>query len=347
MVTAAAAGSFNPTGGLGPVKKPTSTQVTSLSQLDPNDPNYGSALSYYHNNGSLAGWQNPGVAAYKPPSATSSPLSTPAGTPAAASPMAGIQANGSSAIVAPPRTTLADGLATVNASGILPTYTPVNYNPVNYNPVSGITNELGPDYFKSLEDAAIKSMNERYFGKGGLQENQTNTLNKRGLLGSGVEIGALRNLNKGFGSDLVDIESDIFQKRKESDQQVAFKNKEIEALNAGKAYEAAARNAEQQVAAEQANRQFQGFLSELGLNAAGQEAATATKFDTDIFGSAIEGRKNDRDFLANIQDQLNTALGNENIDKETRDYFESIFGTNMSDLFGAPSYSEWDAIRNS
>ena len=274
-----------------------------------------------------------------------------------------------SPIVAPERTTIDEALQRIMGSGALPELKPVGYSPVTAERVApksatarevgGITDTLGDDYFNMIEQQASRKMNEKFFGApDSLARQQQAMMNKRGLIGSGIEVGGQNQLYKTFGDEMVDLQSNIAQKRLETTKELAFKNKEIEQANASAfnemgrfnvgaeneaglanarmGTETALQNAARTTEAAQKDRDFQGFLSEIGLRGAADEARTATEFDTKMFGEQIKERDSEREFKQNMMDQLLRSLGEENIDKETRQFFEDIFGTKMGDVFGRP-----------
>ena len=256
-------------------------------------------------------------------------------------------------IQAPRRTTIDEALKRIMGSEALPEFKPVEYSPVTAQTattreVGGITDTLGDDYFNMIEQQASKKLNDKFFGApDSLSRQQQAMMNKRGLIGSGIEAGGQNQLYKTFGDEMVDLQSNLAQNRLETAKELAFKNKEIEQLNAASFNEAgltnarmgtetALLNAARTTEAGQKDRDFQGFLSEIGLRGASDEARTATEFDTKMFGEQIKERDSEREFKQNLTDQLLRGMGEENIDKETRQYFEDIFGTKMGDVFGRP-----------
>lgn len=240
----------------------------------------------------------------------------------------------------PSRKSLADSF--IDVQPFLPKYSPVNYNPVTASTataktVGGITDTLGDDYFDLIEQQATKKLNERYFGSpDSLAKQQQNMFNKRGLIGSGIEAGGANQLYKNFGDELVDLQSNISRTKAETGKELAFRNKEIELENAREANAVglanqqqinliAQENAKQQAETEIKNRDFQGFLSELGLRSAAADAGAATDFDTAMFGEQVTLAGQQQEFLNSIIGQLNAALANKNIDDVTRDKIEGIF----------------------
>ena len=235
------------------------------------------------------------------------------------------------AIVAPQRTTLQQSLDALKSGGGIP-----QFKPVDFNPVGSVKGTLDDDYFNTIEQQATQKLNDKFFGApDSVQKNLTNTMNKRGLIGSGIEVGGMNQLYKTYGDELVDLQGTLAKQKAETTQDVAFKNKEIEM-----------RNAEQALAAQQKNREFEGFLSELGLRSAADESRTATDFDTKMFEQQVDLRDTERDFTSDMLDRLNTALQNGKIDPETRQIFEDIFGSNIGNYMGTPeSNTDWSNLR--
>ena len=293
--------------------------------------------------------------------------------------------NPNASIYAPQRTTIEKALKRIMGSGALPEFKPVGYSPVTAQTaapksatartatareVGGITDTLGDDYFNMIEQQASRKMNEKFFGApDSLARQQQAMMNKRGLIGSGIEAGGQNQLYKTFGDEMVDLQSNLAQKRLETAKELAFRNKEIEQANAAAfnemgrfnvgaenemsrfnvgaenemglantkmLNETALQNAARMTEAAQKDREFQGFLSEIGLRGAADEARISTDFDTRMFEQQIKERDSEREFKQNLTDQLLRSLGEENIDKETRQYFEDIFGSKMGDVFGRP-----------
>lgn len=259
-------------------------------------------------------------------------------------------------LVAPARTTVAEAFESIK--GFLPEYKPVDYKPVDYTPVTarevgGITGTLDDDYFNSIEEQSKRKLNEQFFGaEDSLQKRLQNQMNRRGLIGSGIEVGGTNQLYKTFGDELVDLQSNVLQKRLESQKELAFKNKDIDLANAlavneftrenaRLGNETAKENARQQLLAEQKNREFEGFLSELGLKAASDEARTSTDYATKMFGEQVNLAKSDREFQTQLMDQLLRALGEEKIDPETRQIFEDLFGSRIGAALGGPNDSDY------
>lgn len=244
-------------------------------------------------------------------------------------------------IQAPNQKSVTDTLKGIQASGVLPEFKATQFTPTQFTPTANVGNKLGDDFFNSLEQQAQKRINDQYFGKtDSLLNRQTNQINQRGLIGSGVEQGAMSDLNKSFGSDLVDLQSNIAQQKAQAEQQVEFKNADINQSNTQMGLQNAQANAQMALQNAQKNQEFEGFLAQLGLSAAGDEARNTNDFNQNIFKSQVdlesEKFKAEQQFESDILGQLNDALGNNLIDKETRDALEGIFATNVAKNVGTP-----------
>ena len=107
-----------------------------------------------------------------------------------------------------------------------------------------------------------------------------------------------------------------------------FKNKELEQFNAERALDTGFKN-----------KQLESALAELGLTAASDQAKISTDFDKSIFESQVKQKQNEQQSVNDLYGILNTALGNELIDPETRQQFENILGTKLKREFGVSSKS--------
>lgn len=225
----------------------------------------------------------------------------------------------------PTRTTLGDSWKDIQASGLMPEYKEVNYTA----PTATLaTDQLGDDYYSLIEQQASKNLQDKYFNNSdSLEKLLTNKMNKRGMLGSGIEAGATGDLYKSFGDELVDLQSNLSQQKLQSKQ-------ELESKNADTLNQMGMQNAAQDLAAQQKNREFEGFLSELGLRSAADDAKTATDFDTGIFESMVNLKDKSASYQNTFLEQLNGLLGNEKIDETTREAIRDILlqsGFGMTD----------------
>lgn len=179
-----------------------------------------------------------------------------------ASPMNGQQniwdlASQNSPIQRPQRTTLGQAAADVKRTGLIPSYQPVaagsvsqiNTNAlpqlggINQNQFQSITpqalsgyntgqfgNVQGFDdnYYNNLSQQASKRLQERYFtGPNSLKDNLTATMNKRGLIGSGIDAGATSDLYRSFGDEMADFESQLASERAQNDLSLAKENRQF------------------------------------------------------------------------------------------------------------------------
>lgn len=242
-------------------------------------------------------------------------------------------------VMAPNRTTIAGAYGDVQKTGIIPQFNPITAAPISaidtsqYGPIQG----FGDDYYKNLSDQAAKRLRDQYFTSDNSLTNQfTNTMSKRGLIGSGIETGGLNNIYKDFGSQMADVESQLLAEKAQNDLALAtsnrdfgykstLDNKDIERFNAEQGIDVAGKNAD-----------IQAQLAELGLGAAGDEARSATEFDTKIFGANVDQINAEREQRSKLIEQLNSALGNKLIDADTRQMFENLFGTDIFNQLGYP-----------
>lgn len=209
------------------------------------------------------------------------------------------QPQSQSSIVAPQMTTISDAYKTLQGTpDLLPSYSPIS--------------SFGQDYYDNLYGQASKRLSDQYFNTdSSLSKQLTNQMNKRGLIGSGIEAGSTLDLYNNFGSQLADVSSELATQQAKNDLDAARYNAEME-----------------------------NKVKELSLAAAGDEAKRATDFNSNIFKSQVESRNSDRDYISKQISDLVSAMSNTNIDPDTRDYYESIFGTNLGDIFGT-SYEDY------
>lgn len=242
-------------------------------------------------------------------------------------------------IVAPKRTTIGQSYNDIKSTGLVPQYSPVSYTPVSGIDTSGFGKIQGFDdsYYQNLTNAASKRLQNQYFGADNSLTNQfKNTMNKRGLIGSGIEAGGLTDIYKDFGSQMADFQSELATTKAQQDLDLAKSNREFDynALIANKDLERF--NAEQGLNSQFKNKDLQNTLAQLGLSAAGDESRTATEFDTKMFDSAIKQKNAEQDYIAKILGELNTSLGNKLIDADTRQILENYFGTQIGNVLGRP-----------
>jgi|TARA_R100000501_G_C2631480_1_gene127789 hypothetical protein len=260
---------------------------------------------------------------------------------------------GTSPIHAPRRTTLGESLADIRETGILPEVKDLTFDPIQTEraeavQAGGVGNQLGDPFFKGIEEQATKNLQRRFFqDPDSLARQQQQQFNKRGLIGSGLEVAGQNQLFRDFGDELVDIQSNVAQQRAKAAQDVAFKNVDVDLANqqaanqiaqanAQAANQAAIESARGQLEAQAKTQEFNNFLADLGLRGAATESETASKFGADIFGEQVKLRESERKFGSDLLEQLNTALENKLIDKDTRQVFEDIFGANIGSILGIP-----------
>ena len=245
-----------------------------------------------------------------------------------------IPAPATNPIVAPQAPSIIQGTQDIKDAGLIPEFKAFNFDPITAQTVDPITNQLGPDFFRSLENEAVKRLESKTFGDTNSAQNRlTNLLNRRGQIGSGIETGANLDLQQQFGDDLVSIQDRVLQAQAKAAQDVAFKNAGIDQFNIGEANRVAEVNARESLAAEQKNRAFEGLLSELGLKGGADQATTTSDFEKDIFDSIV-GLESDKfksenqvrsDALGITGDQL----GNELLSTDFRDFLQDLLGSNL------------------
>ena len=307
------------------IQKPVPSQITSLSQLDPNDPYRADALRYYQEHGTMRGWQNPGATTYYNPGdygvASSAPVvtaspqgyngtaagyappSTSSGAASTGMTIGGGTPNYHSTIQAPTRVSLEDTYRSLLASGLIP----------EYQDIASLENPFDDSYYNNIADAATKRLNDSYFNNSdSLSARMKNQMNKRGLIGSGIEVGATNDLYKNFGDEMASLSSELSKQRADNDYNIATKNKEIE----------------------QRNIENRNALVQLGLATASDDARDQTDFATKMFGSQIDLEKSKYDQLANVIDSIQSLVGNRDVDSnDRRDYAKQL-----NDLLAALSY---------
>lgn len=171
-----------------------------------------------------------------------------------------------------------------------------------YKPLSG----LGDEYYQNLFDSSQKRLRKQYFDDpNSILAQRANSLKRRGIYGGGLGESAVNDVYKSFGDEMADMQSQLNTQRAQSDLDISKFN--------------------------ESNRQE---LAKLGLSAAGDEARTATDFATKRFGSEVQQKTSEQDYITKILNTLTQAMGNELTDKDTRQYFEDIFGSQIGVPFG-------------
>lgn len=171
-----------------------------------------------------------------------------------------------------------------------------------FSPIQG----YGNDYYQNLSDQAAKRLQLKYFtGTNALLPQRENDLKRRGIYGGQLGEDAVNNLYTDFGTEMSDIQSGLNTQKAQNDLDLS-----------------------------KYNQTTQNQLAELGLNAASKEADTATNFDTNMFKNQVTEKGAEQDYYTKLLNTLTQAMGNELTDKNTRQYFENIFGSQIGQPFG-------------
>lgn len=294
----------------------------------------------------------------------------------------------------PSRGSLVDTYGSLKNSGLLPDFKPIAFDPIAspgkldaLNPNSfgtlagldaskyGTLSGFGDDYYANLTDQATKRMQDQYFTSDKSLSNQLkNQMNKRGLIGSGIEAGATTDLYKDFGSELSDFQSNLASQKAQQDLDIARQNREfafgldtqnqdvqkfnlgnqkdlalqnldVNKFNLGNQFDLDKFNTQGKYEAAAKDREAQNMLTQLGLSASGDELRSETDFKTKIYDSQQKAKEFEVDKQNNIITQLNTALSNENIDPKERAYYRDLLSSYMgsNDLFDGLSKTRWEA----
>ena len=222
----------------------------------------------------------------------------------------------------PKRTSVADAFKTIQGTGILPKYSPVSYTDTtfkgtNFNPITG----LGENYYDNILNQAQKRLQENYFGNSdSLQKRLNQQMNQRGLIGSGIEQGGTQDLYKSFGSDLTDVLSQISQQRSLNDLDLNKFNTqgelENQRFNTQAELENQRFNTGNRLQTDFQNKDLQNQLAQLGLAAAGDEAKTATDFDTKMYASDIDLETAKANQIASGYDSLTNLISSPQFNDE-------------------------------
>ncbi len=171
-----------------------------------------------------------------------------------------------------------------------------------YAPIQG----LDSSYYDNLQNQAEQRLRKQYFNNpNSILAQRENSIKQRGLFGSGIGEQATNEVYKGFGEELAGVQSEIAKQQAENKYDVA-----------------------------KFNKQNQLDTTQLLLGAAGDEARAATDFDTGIFEALANIRKGEDDKTSRILETLSGTLGQELIDPDTRQFFESLFGTTAGNQLG-------------
>jgi hypothetical protein len=213
-------------------------------------------------------------------------------------------------IIAPSQTNLGDAFNQVKSTGLLPTFKPVEgLNASAFGDLKGFDDA----YYQNLNDQASKRLQQQYFtGSNNLSDQLKNQMNKRGLIGSGIEAGNTQSLYQDFGSKMADMSASLSTQRAQNDI-------EMSKFNRGNALDIAKGNIDVNFR----NQDNQNMLAELGLKSAGDQARTTNEFNRYLFQSEVDQKKNDQANKNEFFNQLNSAFSNKDRDPVVRDYLDS------------------------
>lgn len=173
-----------------------------------------------------------------------------------------------------------------------------------YSPVQG----LGEDYYSNLAAQSSKRLNEKYFkSPDSVLAQRENQIKRRGLFGSGIGENATNQVYKDFGSELANFESQLSTQHSQNDLDLSKYNND----NKNK-------------------------LSELGLSAAGDEAKRLSDYQGNIFNAEIKQNENKGTDVSKQIDQINSALGNNLLDPESR----NVLKAKLFQILGIPLPAE-------
>jgi len=140
---------------------------------------------------------------------------------------------------------------------------------------------FGDDYFNSILEDARKGMNKQFYGPGGVTEKAQETWAGRGMLGSSVESGGMRDIASDFGDAMGKLESDVFRMKTEKNIEEAREMRKLQQerdlKQAGFGMDAAMKNAD-----------LYSAFKELGIRSALTEAADQSKFDIGSFEQQVK-----------------------------------------------------------
>lgn len=208
-----------------------------------------------------------------------------------------------SSVTAPTQKSLSSYLSELEGTGLL----------TGPETISGMDNS----YYQNIFDTSSKRLKDQFFNNDDSATNQfTNTMVKRGMLGSGIESGGLQSIYQDFGSQLSDVETQLANMKMQNDYDTSKYN-----ADAKSAY------------------------NEKVLGALFDRSRDSTDFDTKIFDSQVEAAKADREFaadetksrrelLANILEQINSTRENKMINADQRTRLGADYEDLINQLLG-------------
>ena len=241
-------------------------------------------------------------------------------------------------INAPKRRSILDSWMELRKSGILPQFNPIDkdlYPDIKPQTISG----LDDSYYTNLADQAKKRLTEQYFSNdNSLSAQLKNQMNKRGLIGSGIEAGATSSLYKDFGSQLSDFESQLAYTKSMND-------KDIEKFNVQNLIDSSYKNRDFGLNLDKYNTDTGYKVTELGLGAAGDETTSANNFNSSMFGTEVNQRNNDQKQIGDQISQLTQIYNNKDADPEMRKWAGDIIASYHGGTFGVPYNSPKNTVK--
>ena len=214
-----------------------------------------------------------------------------------------------------------------------------------FGPVQG----LGQDFFDSLIQNANKNLSRQFFeGPNSAAGRQELQATRRGILGTGIEQGGVNELNRSFGDALANVQGEVgrLQAEKQLEQDLANRqfafdlgrtNKEIEQGNRSFGLDLTGQNKaiEQFNAQQELDTAFKNLgaefdLSQLGLQAAGDQAQLGTQFDLERFDQQLEERQQLLDQRGDRQQSATDLFGSRDLAEEDR---QALIEGVLADLF--------------
>lgn len=208
-----------------------------------------------------------------------------------------------SSVTAPTQKSLSSYLSELKGTGLM----------TGPETISGMDNS----YYQNIFDTSSKRLKDQFFNNDDSATNQfTNTMVKRGMLGSGIESGGLQSIYQDFGSQLSDVETELANMKMQNDYDTSKYNADAKS----------------------------GY-NEKVLGALFDRARDSTDFDTKIFDSQVEAAKADRTFaadetksrrelLANILQEINDTRGNKMINADQRTRLGADYEDLINQLLG-------------
>jgi hypothetical protein len=166
---------------------------------------------------------------------------------------------------------------------------------------------FGQDFFDELFRKSKSRLTSEFFGDQGLQQQQTENLAARGLLGSSIEGTSRGRLGEQFGQRLADVQGDIAKVQAEQGLEEA---RERRRLN----QEIGVEQSRQDQARAIENARFESALQELGIRSALTEAKDQNVFGIGRFGEEVKLRDIQAQNENARQQRILDFIGNPEVD---------------------------------